>query len=42
MLFEAFIELCSKWKSVFAQERTFELAMSQALGTLCAMGNRIF
>ena len=40
MLLEAFIELCSKWKSIFAHERTFELAMRQALGTLCAMGRR--
>lgn len=40
MLLETFIELCRQWKSVFAQERTFELAMRQALGTLCAMGRR--
>ncbi len=40
MLLETFIELCSRWRPVFTQERTFELAMRQALGTLCAMGRR--
>jgi len=40
MLLETFLELCSRWRPVFAQERTFELAMRQALGTLCAMGRR--
>ncbi len=34
MLLETFIELCSRWRLVFTQERMFELVMRQALGTL--------
>ena len=34
MLLETFLELCSRWRPVFTQDRTFELAMRQALGTL--------
>lgn len=40
MVLKTFLELCCRWRSVFSQERTFEVALRQAVGTLCTMGRR--
>jgi hypothetical protein len=40
MLLTAFLEILSSWRTVFAQQRTYQRAVRHALGTLACLGRR--
>ena len=40
MLLRSWLEITAGWRSAFPQQRSFERALTQALGSLCALGRR--